>query len=91
MLCTRCGGLLVIDDIMDLWEESSQMRSQAYRCVNCGCVEDPTIRANRQRALAATCLAPHDPGRNGRMGSVELISSAEDVDERRYYASEYDN
>jgi len=83
MLCTRCGGLLIIDDFMDLQQESSRMRSQGYRCVNCGCIEDPTIRANRQRALSAKHFGLSDVSRNGRKGSVESLSSDGGVDERR--------
>ena len=48
MLCKRCDGLLVSDDFMNLREESSQMRFQGYRCVNCGCREyDPTKKDTR--------------------------------------------
>jgi len=48
MLCKRCDGLLVSDDFMNLREESSQMRFQGYRCVNCGCREyDPTKNDTR--------------------------------------------
>lgn len=91
MLCTRCGGLLVIDDFMDLQQERSQMRSQGYRCVNCGCIEDPTIRANRQHALSAKYLGPSDLGRDRRVGSVESIRSDGDLEERRCHAPECEN
>lgn len=91
MLCTRCGGLLIIDDSMDLHLESSQIRSQGYRCVNCGCIEDATIRANRRHALSAKYLGPGDPGGEGRRGLVESISSDGELDERRRDAPECEN
>ena len=68
MLCARCGGLLIIDDSMDLHQENSRIRSEGYRCVNCGCIEDPTILANRQHALSAKYFWPNHSGRNGRWG-----------------------
>ena len=88
MLCTRCGGLLIVDDFMHLQQESSWIHSQGYRCVKCGCVEDPTIRANRQRALSAKHCGPSDLSLNGRTGSVESLSSDGDVHERRCHAQE---
>ena len=91
MLCTRCGGLLITDDSMDLYQESSQIRSQGYRCVNCGYIEDPTIRANRRLAVSAKYLGPGDPGGDGRRGLVESMSSNGDLDERRCDAPEWEH
>lgn len=91
MLCTRCGGLLIIDDSMDLNLESSQIRPQGYRCVNCGCIEDPTILANRRHALSAKHLGLCELSRNRPVGSPESIRSDDDVDERECHASDYEN
>ena len=38
--CSRCGGLMVMDQLIDLPSE---------RCVQCGDVVDPVILLNRQR------------------------------------------
>ena len=48
MLCTRCGGLLM----QNWWDsnESVQERMPSTRCVNCGCIDDPVIRANKRSA-----------------------------------------
>jgi hypothetical protein len=48
MLCTRCGGLLM----QNWWDskESVQERMPSTRCVNCGCIDDPVIRANRRQS-----------------------------------------
>jgi len=48
MLCQRCRGLLVRVTFDDLSEEVCRM-SPATRCVNCGCIEDEIVLANRLR------------------------------------------
>ncbi len=48
MLCTRCGGLL----ILNLWNTNDGVQSVkllSTRCVNCGCIDDAVIRGNRRR------------------------------------------
>lgn len=53
MACRRCGGLVVVEtvcDLCDLGEEANRMS----RCVNCGCIEDPVIRANRLHPMPPT-------------------------------------
>ena len=47
MLCTRCSGLVVVETFCDLREEISRAEFQGSRCLNCGWIEDPVIRANR--------------------------------------------
>lgn len=47
MACRRCGGLLVAELFYDLQEEASRMYCRGSRCVNCGCIDDPVVRANR--------------------------------------------
>lgn len=48
MLCQRCRGLLVRVTFDDLSEEIGRM-IPATRCVNCGCIEDEIVLANRLR------------------------------------------
>lgn len=48
MLCQRCRGLLVRVTFDDLSEEIGRV-SPATRCVNCGCIEDEIVLANRLR------------------------------------------
>ncbi len=84
MLCRRCGGLLIIDDFMDLFQGRSRIRSQGYRCVNCGCIEDAIIQANRRHGISAEHHGVGDPCSDGRMNFVESISGGEgNQDERR--------
>jgi len=51
MPCTRCGGLLVVEAFPDC--QSSRMWVWGRRCLNCGYIEDPVIRRNRQQPSLA--------------------------------------
>ena len=48
MLCQRCRGLLVRETFGDLRAETDRLCA-ATRCINCGCVEDSVVCANRSR------------------------------------------
>lgn len=48
MLCIRCGGLLVRERLFEANGMSSTEQVDCDRCVNCGALEDPLIRANRR-------------------------------------------
>ena len=57
MTCHRCGGLLVkdqsvVESLSDLSEKTGRM-GPVVRCINCGYVEDPVVRANRLRLPVA--------------------------------------
>ena len=57
MRCHRCDGLLVLDHFIDMGDSSCQLWLRAWRCVNCGMVEDPAIgRRHREsrRGLPAS-------------------------------------
>ena len=43
MRCGRCDGLMVIDFFIDMGECGEQLWLRAWRCVNCGAVEEPLI------------------------------------------------
>ncbi len=47
MACPRCGGLAVVEAFNDPIEDGSRMWFRGIRCLNCGCIEDTVIRANR--------------------------------------------
>lgn len=47
MTCTRCNGLMVVDDLVDLQESCLQIQLRGLRCVSCGNVVDPLIMRNR--------------------------------------------
>jgi hypothetical protein len=48
MGCARCGGLMIIDGLLD--ESGFRIDGQAERCLNCGHLEDRVILANRATA-----------------------------------------
>jgi len=48
MVCQRCRGLLVWETFDDLNIETNSLY-RATRCINCGCIEDAVVRANRFR------------------------------------------
>lgn len=64
MFCQRCRGLLVRETFSDLREEAARM-CPAARCVNCGCVEDSVVRANRFQVPAAKRSVPRGMVRKG--------------------------
>jgi hypothetical protein len=64
MLCQRCRGLLVRETFDDLREETARM-CLATRCINCGYIEDPVVRANRLRSHVARRSAPRGAGVKG--------------------------
>jgi hypothetical protein len=66
MQCQRCRGLLVSETFGDLREEAARI-CQATRCINCGCMEDSVVRANRLRLPAANRSVPRGMVRKGRV------------------------
>jgi hypothetical protein len=58
MMCQRCRGLLVHETFGDLIGEIARL-CPVTRCVNCGCIEDLVIRANRLRLQMTNQSASH--------------------------------
>lgn len=58
MNCSRCQGLMVRDDLIDIRESYSPMWIRGLRCISCGNIVDPMINRNRlyQRAGAGRKL-----------------------------------
>jgi len=56
MECSRCDGLMVCDDLIDMRESSIPMKG--WRCVSCGNIIDPLIQRHRmiQQAGATQLL-----------------------------------
>ena len=57
MVCQRCRGLLICETFNDLGIETDSLYT-ATRCVNCGCIEDAVVRANRLRRSEKTRGCP---------------------------------
>lgn len=60
MKCTRCKGLMVADDLVDLQESYLPMWMRGWRCISCGNIVDPLINRHRmvQRSGALGLLKP---------------------------------
>lgn len=58
MQCTRCDGLMVADNLIDMRESSIPMWMKGWRCVSCGNIVDPIIQQHRmiQQAGAVRLL-----------------------------------
>lgn len=64
MNCTRCDGMMVADDLLDIQESSQPMWMRGYRCVACGNITDPVIQKHRMvqnSHLARTNAQPEKP------------------------------
>ena len=70
MVCQRCQGLLVCETFDDLNIDTDSLYT-GTRCLNCGCIEDAVIRANRSRRLAT--MRRSRSGR-GRTRDIERIN-----------------
>lgn len=55
MECTRCHGLMVVDDLIDLQESFLPMWMRGLRCIACGNIVDPLI--NRHRMIQKSSVA----------------------------------
>lgn len=47
MKCTRCHGLMVADDLLDMQESYLPMWMRGLRCIACGNIVDPLINRHR--------------------------------------------
>lgn len=65
MHCTRCEGLMVPDDLIDIQESSIPMWMRGWRCVSCGNIVDPLIQRHRmiQESGAVRLLKLETPSR----------------------------
>ena len=59
MSCSRCEGLMVIEQCFDFMDDTGHLDFMARRCVQCGEVIDPVIQQNRQRQLPVERVANH--------------------------------
>lgn len=68
MVCQRCRGFLVCETFEDLNLETDSLHT-GTRCINCGCIEDEVIRANRTHPSLSTRATPRGRrmGRNGHV------------------------
>jgi hypothetical protein len=75
MVCQRCRGLLVCETFDDLSSGTDSLY-RATRCINCGCIEDAVVRANRFRRSENMRGSLN---RRVRTGDVERITISSEV------------
>jgi len=74
MSCQKCGGFLVVSELMDPNEEYSRMWCQALRCINCGSIEEARIRMNREPGAGQQSALPaRREGRGPRTRAVSCL------------------
>ena len=72
--CGRCGGLVVVESVFANRDGTGTVWLVVGRCVNCGCIDEPVIRANRLQTTAPDRLDRQrhvavDSDPDGRIGA----------------------
>ena len=75
MVCQRCRGLLVCETFDDLSIQTDSPYT-ATRCINCGCIEDAVMRANRCRRSERMRPTPRGRVRTGDVERIKIPSEA---------------
>ena len=75
MVCQRCRGLLVCETFDDLSSGTDSLY-RAIRCINCGCIEEAVVRANRVRRSENMRVSLRT---RGRTSDVERITIPSEV------------
>ena len=80
MTCSRCLGLMVDDQFLDLQGSYGQMWTASWRCVNCGRVHDSAIEQNRlarqEKVWALPSGEPDYQDEEVHLGSESFIRRA---------------
>lgn len=71
MDCQRCHGLLVCETFDDLNIDTDSIYT-GTRCLNCGCIEDAVIRANRSSRLATRRRSRSGRGRTRDIERINI-------------------
>ena len=80
MTCSRCLGLMVEDQFLDLQGDYGDMWMTSLRCVNCGRVHDSVIEQHRlarqEKALALSSGEPDYQDDEVHLGAESFIRRA---------------
>ncbi|HEV8329540.1 MAG TPA: hypothetical protein VGQ08_18875 [Nitrospiraceae bacterium] len=69
--CMRCGGLMVIEQCLDFWDDADHLDFMTRRYVQCGEVSDWAVEQNRQiAAKAVTAKQRKGNARNEEAGAA---------------------
>ena len=69
MVCGRCNGLMVSEQICDLQGMSNDLCADGYRCLLCGNIVDTTILKHRKGSTEAL-----DPASNLSARTMGLVA-----------------
>lgn len=58
MTCTRCHGLMLEEQMIDMEAGYGEMWSTSSRCVNCGHRHDAVIQHHRQASARPVAVSP---------------------------------
>jgi hypothetical protein len=59
MSCTRCKGLMLEEQMIDMAGGYGEMWSRSWRCVNCGHRDDAVLQCHRQLQARPIAVSPH--------------------------------
>lgn len=71
MVCQRCRGLLVYENLLGAGTNTD---ATAIRCINCGCIEDAVVRANRGRASVGAQATRRGKVMEGGVACIKIHS-----------------
>ena len=75
MVCQRCRGLLIWETFDDLSSGTDPLY-RATRCINCGCIEDAVVRANRFRRSENMRVSQRRRVGTGKVERITIPSEA---------------
>ncbi|MCC2643362.1 MAG: hypothetical protein K0S45_3775 [Nitrospira sp.] len=87
MTCMRCGGLM----IENWWGgigSVKQRKLQGTRCVNCGCIDDPVIRANKRHSHPIRMSVPRGTVHRTTVPAAGKIEANSSIDWRKQTATQ---
>lgn len=77
MNCSRCQGLMIEDQFLDMESQYGQMWVRSMRCVNCGHVHDAVIEQHRparqEKVMAFPSSEPDYQDDEVHLGAESLI------------------
>jgi len=74
MTCSRCCGLMVETQVLDMESAYGEMWTTSRRCVNCGHVHDAVIEQHRQTQEQNVLMGPVVSRRTRRRKSILAAS-----------------
>lgn len=75
MRCTRCDGLMVMEDCLDIKGNKDEFWIRAMRCITCGNILDPMIAQHRTQGPAEVLSINRKPNRRAPRTPVARLSA----------------